>query len=56
MRAPADQRQFVSQLHHGGPDVVEELDFDYWLQSARGHARGAADDIGFSQWRVKHAV
>ncbi len=47
VRAPANQRQLVAQLHHGGPDVVEELNFDYRLQSASGHAGGAAHDVRF---------
>src|SRR4029077_5140854 len=31
IRAPADHRQLVPQLHHRGPDVIEELNLDYWL-------------------------
>ena len=54
--APADQRQFVTKLHHGGPDVVEELDFHYRLEPARSHASGAAHDVGFCDGRVEYAV
>ena len=41
---------------HGGPDVVEELDFDDRLHAADGHADGAADDVGFGERRVEDAV
>src|SRR5258707_12346985 len=45
--APAQDAQLVANLHHGGPDVIEELDFGDRLESARGHADGPADDAGF---------
>ena len=54
--APADQRQLVAKLMHRGPDVVEELDLDDRLQAARGHADGAADDVGLGQRRVEDAL
>src|SRR6202011_3385698 len=56
VRAPSDQGQFAAQLHHGGPDIVEELDFDYRLQSAGSHAGGATDDVGLGDGRVEYAV
>ena len=56
VRAPADQRQFVAQLHHGRPDVIEELNLDHRLQPARSHAGGAAHDVGLRNRRVKHPV
>src|SRR2546423_12848711 len=56
IRAPADHREFIANLHHRRPDVVEELDLDYRLQSASGHSRGAADDGGFGQRRIEYAV
>ena len=37
--APANERQFVAELMHGGPDVVEELNFDDWLEAARRPCR-----------------
>src|SRR4029078_1737130 len=52
VRAPADQRQLATQLHHGGPDVVKELDLDHRLQSALGHAGSAAHNVSFSDRRV----
>ena len=54
--APAHDAEFVANLHHGRPDVVEELDFGDGLQSARGHADGAADDVGFGERRVENAI
>src|SRR5258708_295328 len=45
--APAQDAQLVANLHHGRPDVIEELDFGDRLGSARGHADGPADDAGF---------
>ena len=49
VRTPAHDAQLVANLHHGGPDVVEELNFGDGLEAARGHADGAADDAGFRQ-------
>ena len=51
-----DDAEFVANLHHGGPDVVEELNFGDGLQAADGHADGAADDAGFGERRVEDAV
>ena len=48
--------QLVADLVHGGPDVVEELDFDHRLHAAHGIADGAADDVGLGQRRVEDAV
>jgi hypothetical protein len=47
--------QFIAKLHHGRPDVIEELDLRHGLHAARGHADGAADDIGFGQRRIENA-
>ena len=41
---------------HGGPDVVEELNLHHRLESAHGHAEGAAHDVGFGQRRVEDAL
>ena len=49
VRAPAQLGQFIANLHHGRPDVVEELNFHHRLQPARGHADGAAHDAGLRQ-------
>ncbi len=54
--APAHQSKFVAKLHHGGPDVIEELNFDDGFQSANGHADGAADNICFGERRIENAV
>jgi ParB-like chromosome segregation protein Spo0J len=43
-------------LVHGGPDVVEELNFDDGLHAARGVADGAADDVGLGERRVEDAL
>ena len=56
VRAPADQRQLVADLHVRRPDVVEELDLDHRLEAARGHPDGAADDVGLGERRVEDAV
>src|SRR5215472_18610654 len=53
-RAPSEQCQFVANLVHGGPDVVEELDLGYRFQSACGHADGPADNVGFGERRIEH--
>src|SRR5580700_2844949 len=54
--APADQRKFIAQLHHGGPDVVEELNLDHRLHPARGHADRATHDVRFRQRRIEYAI
>src|SRR6185437_1347695 len=51
--APAHCGQFVANLHHGRPDVVEKLNFGHWLHAPRGHTNGAANDVRLRQWRVK---
>ena len=56
VRSIPDHRQLVANLHHRRPDVVEELDLDDRLQSARGHADGAADDVRLRERRVEHAI
>ncbi len=54
--APTHDAKFIANLHHGGPDVIEELDFGDWLQSASGHADGAANDTRFGKRRVEDAI
>src|SRR5579862_1293272 len=56
VRAPANHREFVANLHHRRPDVVEELNLDYWLQSASGHAGGSAHNGSFGEWRIENPV
>ncbi len=52
----AQHRHLIAQLHHRGPDVVEELDLDDRLQPANRHADRPADDVGFRNRRVEHPV
>ena len=54
--APADGGQLIANLHHGGPDVIEELNLGDRLQPARGHADGAADDAASASGVLKHAL
>src|ERR1039458_2406252 len=54
--APAHEGEFVMDLVHGGPDVVEELDLDYRLHAAHAVAHGAANDIGLAQGRVEDTL
>src|ERR1700686_337395 len=54
--APANQRQLVPKLHHGWPDVVEELNLHHRLQPARGHADSASHNVCFRQWRIEDAI
>src|SRR5208282_145311 len=56
VRAPAHDAQLVADLHHRGPDVVEELNFRDGLKSARGHADCPADDACFRERRVEDAI
>ena len=39
--APPHDAEFVSNLHHRRPDVVEELNFRYWLQASGSHTNGS---------------
>src|ERR1700730_17470112 len=54
--APADHAEFVANLHHRGPDVVEELDFDDWLEAAGRHARRAPYTRCLGERSVEHAI
>src|ERR1700722_5619776 len=54
--APADHAEFIADLHHRGPDVVEKLNFDDRLEAAGGHAGGAPHDRGFRERRIEYAV
>src|SRR5512146_2179993 len=54
--APAHQRQFVAELLHRGPDVVEELDLNHWLEPTSGHTHCAAHDIRFRQRRIEDTI
>ena len=55
-RPVAQHRHLVADLHHRGPDVVEELNLDDRLEPARSHPDGASDDAGFGERRVEHAI
>ena len=44
IRAPADSGHFVANLHHRGPDVIEELNLGNGLQTANRQSERAADD------------
>ena len=52
----AHHRHLVAHLHHGRPDVIEELNLDDRLEAARGHADAAADDAGLCNRRIEHAI
>src|SRR6185437_10111093 len=54
--APANDRQFVTHLHHRRPDVIEELNFDDWFQAAHCHARRSPDNAGFRNGRIEDTV
>src|SRR5258708_23177148 len=54
--APAHDAEFIADLHHGGPDVVEELNFGDGLHATGGHADCTAPDACFSEGRVETAV
>src|ERR1700721_2219756 len=45
----------VWPLHHGRPNVVEELNFPHRLQTAEGHSTRAANNVGFSEWRIENS-
>jgi hypothetical protein len=54
--APAHRRELVPDLHHGRPDVVEELDLHDRLQTARRHTDGPADDARLGQGAVENPL
>src|SRR5580704_2356002 len=56
VRTPADQWQFIAQLHHSRPDVVEELNLHHRLQPTRGHTGSAAYNVCLGQRRVEDAI
>ena len=49
VRPPAQHGQFIPDLHHRRPDVVEKLNFHHRLQPPGGHADGAAHNAGLRQ-------
>ncbi len=50
------RRQLVANLHHSGPDVIEELNFGHRLEAARRHADGASNDGGFGERAIEGAL
>ena len=54
--APAHDGEFVVDLVHGRPDVIEELNLDDRLHAADSVADGAADDVGLGERRVEDAL
>src|SRR5215471_5055945 len=56
VRAPAIGSEFVPNLHHGRPDVVEELDFGDGFKASGSHPYGAPDDGGFRDGRIEAAM
>src|SRR6266498_408606 len=56
VRSPTDHWQFVTQLHHRRPDVIEELDLDDRLQTAKSHTSRAPDNTCFRQLRIKYSL
>src|ERR1700680_874429 len=55
-RAPAGHNHFVPNLHHRGPDVIEELHYSDRLHDAHSHANRAAGKGGLRQRRIKDAI
>jgi hypothetical protein len=56
IRAVPHHGQLVADLHHRGPDIVEELDLDDGLHAPGGHSDGPTHDIGLGQGRVVHPI
>ena len=56
IRSPPHYRKFVTQLHHRGPDVVEELNLNDRLETAHCQPDSAPHNARFSDGRVKHAL
>src|ERR1700726_1514866 len=55
-RAPAGHNQFVANLHHRGPDIIEELHFSDRLHAADSHANRAAGNGSLRERRIKDAI
>ena len=56
VRAPAHQGQFIANLVHGRPDVIEELNLDHRLDAAQSVAHGPAYDVRFGERRIEDAI
>src|SRR5205814_9140223 len=54
--APAHEGKLIAELHHGGPDVVEELNFDDRLGAANRSSDSGPHNGGFRQRRIENAV
>src|ERR1700683_5434335 len=55
-RSPPDRGEFVTELHHRGPNVVEELDFGDGLKAAQRHSYRPPDAGNLSQRCIEDAI
>src|SRR5437016_14162654 len=53
-RAPTGHNQFIANLHHGRPDVIEELYFSDGLKTSHSHPDAAAYDRRFRKGRIEN--
>ena len=53
VRAPAQTGEFAPDLHVGGPDVIQELDFGDRTQAAHRHAEAEPHDGGLGEGAVE---
>ena len=56
LRPPPHVRQFIANLHHRRPDVVEKLYLDDRLEPAQRHSDGSTDNPRLGDRRIPHAV
>src|ERR1700682_1228525 len=56
VRTPTHDTEFIANLHHRWPDVVEKLNLRNRLEAARCHPNCSTDDARFRQGCVKLAV
>ena len=53
---PANERQLVTDLMIGGPNIVEELNLHDWLDPACGESYCTPNDVRFRQRRIVNAL
>src|SRR5581483_9822940 len=53
IRAPSDRNQLVANLHHGWPDVINELNLGNRFQSPLRHTNRPANNRRFCQGTVE---
>ena len=56
IRSPEHIRKLIPDLHHGWPNVIKKLNFNYWFQPPQCKPNGSTYDARLSIRRTPHPV